>query len=212
MEIQSSSEKMCVKCSISNKTCGYGRELHRSSTSTLGFSNQRQTPRKHPGDIFYGHNQYRKTRKDDIDLGMLDGHCFYAIFLSFTLREHLTRHKENEWEGIKTTIICRVKKVKRMINSSDKAFYRGASNLGYAACQWIELMSEKTGTHIHHAFCGHGGERQLIVESVRLMVTNLLPGPSTSLTGASGTDVLVNQIEPLGIRSDILQRKGRKKR
>ena len=31
---------------------------------------------KAPWRLVYGHNQYRKTRKDDIDLGMLDGHCF----------------------------------------------------------------------------------------------------------------------------------------
>ena len=129
--------------------------------------------KKAPWRLVYGHNQYRKTRKDDIDLGMLDGHCFYIKSLdvltqswecevcrqSFTLREYLTRHKENECEGVKKTIICQGKKVKRMVNKSDKAFYGGASNFGYAAYQWIEWMSEKTGRNIHHALCGYGGER-----------------------------------------------------
>ena len=73
--------------------------------------------------------------------------------------ENLTRHKESECEGVKTTIICQGKKVKRMVNKSDKAFYGGASNFGYAAYQWIEWMSEKTGRNIHHALCGYGGER-----------------------------------------------------
>ena len=85
---------------------------------------------------------------------------------------------------------------------------------GYAACQWIEWMSEKTGKHIHHALCGHGGERQLSVKSGKWKVDGFEPTqrPSMSLTVASGTDVLVNQIEPLGMRSDMLQRRGRKKR
>ena len=33
------------------------------------------------------------------------------------------------------------------------------SNYSYSACQWIEHMSDETGKHIHHALCGHGGER-----------------------------------------------------
>ena len=42
-----------------------------------------------------------------------------------------------------------------MVNKSNNAFYEGASKFGYAACQWIEWMSEKTGRHINHALCGH---------------------------------------------------------
>ena len=57
--------------------------------------------------------------------------------------------------------------MRRTVNKSDKVFYGGASNFGYAAFQWIEWMSEKTGRHIHHALCGHGGERQLSVKSVK---------------------------------------------
>ena len=38
-------------------------------------------------------------------------------------------------------------------------FYGSLSNYSYSACQWIEHMSEETGKHIHHALCGHGGER-----------------------------------------------------
>ena len=49
-----------------------------------------------------------------------------------------------------------------MVNKSDKDFYGGASNFAYAACQWIEWMSEKNGRHIHHTLCGHGGERQFV--------------------------------------------------
>ena len=122
-------------------------------------------------------------------MGMLGGHCFYIKSLdvltqrlecevcrqSFTRREHLTRHKENECKGVKTKIICRGKKVKRMVNSSDKAFYGGASNFSYAACQWIEAIAEQTGRHIHHALCGHGGERQFSVESGKCKVDGYEP-------------------------------------
>ena len=47
--------------------------------------------------------------------------------------------------------------MKRIPSKSEKLFYD--DSYSYAACQWIECMSEKTGRHIHHALCGHGGER-----------------------------------------------------
>ena len=49
------------------------------------------------------------------------------------------------------------------MNSTEKVFYGGSQNYSYSACQWIEKQSEKIGHHIHHALCGHGGERQVTV-------------------------------------------------
>ena len=45
--------------------------------------------------------------------------------------------------------------MKRIPSKSDKVFYD--DSYSYAACQWVECISEKTGRHIHHALCGHGG-------------------------------------------------------
>ena len=126
---------------------------------------------KAPWRLVYGQNQYRKGRKDDINLGMLGGHCFYIKKMDvltqswecevcnqlFTRGENLARHKAQECEGVKTTIICPGKKVKRIPSKSEKVFYD--ESFSYAACQWIEAMAEQTGRHIHHALCGHGGER-----------------------------------------------------
>ena len=42
-------------------------------------------------------------------------------------------------------------------------FYGGETGFSYSACQWIEGESMKTGRHIHHKMCGHGGERQVTV-------------------------------------------------
>ena len=33
--------------------------------------------------LVYGHNQYMKCREDDINLGMLGGHCFYIKKMDF---------------------------------------------------------------------------------------------------------------------------------
>ena len=126
---------------------------------------------KAPWRLVYGHNQYRKGRKGDINLGMLGGHCFYIKKMDvltqswecevckqlFTREYHLRRHKAQECEGVKTTIICQGKKVKRIPSMSEKVFYD--ESFSYAACQWLEAMAKQTGRHIHHALCGHGGER-----------------------------------------------------
>ena len=105
---------------------------------------------------------------------MFGGHCFYikkmdvltqrweclACKQVFTRNNDLTRHtSDGSCNGGKTKIICNGKKFKRILNSSEKVFYGGLSNYSYSACQWIEHMSEETGKHIHHALCGHGGER-----------------------------------------------------
>ena len=37
----------------------------------------RKNSERAPWGLMYGHNQYRIGRKDDINLGMLDGHGFY---------------------------------------------------------------------------------------------------------------------------------------
>ena len=114
----------------------------------------RTNSEKAPWRLVYGQNQYRKGRKDDINLGMLAGHCFYIKKMDvltqswecevckqlFTREYHLRRHKERECEGVKTTIICPGKKVKRIPSKSEKVFYD--ENFSYAGCQWIEAMAE----------------------------------------------------------------------
>ena len=87
---------------------------------------------KAPWRLVYGHNQYKKGRKSDINLGMLGGHCFYIKKMDvltqiwecevctqlFTRERYLRRHKERECEGVKTTIICLGKKVTRIPSKS----------------------------------------------------------------------------------------------
>ena len=125
--------------------------------------------------LVYGQNQY-KAKLDTINLGMYLGHCFYikkmdvlcqkwecmACKQVFTLNEHLTRHlNDGSCNGGKTRLVCNGRKFKRLLNASEKVFYGGKPNFSYSACQWVEHMSEETGKHIHHALCGHGGERAI---------------------------------------------------
>ena len=55
------------------------------------------------------------------------------------------------------------KKISTYLKLIRESFYGGETEFSYSACQWIEHMSEKTGRHIHHKMCGHGGERQVTV-------------------------------------------------
>ena len=86
--------------------------------------------------------------------------CKQIFKKSYNLTSHL---KEDRCTGGKTKIICSGRKFKRILNSSEKVFYGGETGFSYSACQWIEHMSEKTGRHIHHKMCRHGGERQVTV-------------------------------------------------
>ena len=110
---------------------------------------------KAPWRLVYGHNQY-KEKLDTINLGMLDGHCFYikdmevlcqkwecfACKQRFTRSTVLNRHLvDGSCNGGKTKIICKGKKFQRIQNHTEKVFYGGKPNFSYGACQWIEYMS-----------------------------------------------------------------------
>ena len=133
----------------------------------------RKNSEKAPWRLVFGQNQY-KEKLDTINLGMFGGHCFYIKNMAvlcqnweclackqiFNQSQNLDRHlTDGSCNGGKTKVICNGKKFKRILNSSEKVFYGGKPNFSYSACQWIEHMSEETGKHIHHAFCGYGGER-----------------------------------------------------
>ena len=56
------------------------------------------------------------------------------------------------------------------MNSSEKVFYGGNTQFSWKACKWIEYQSELIERHIHHALCGHGGERCVIIDKKEILV------------------------------------------
>jgi len=61
----------------------------------------------------------------------------------------------------KTIVDCPNEKVKAPLTNYERTFY----DEGYAsqpAISWLEKTSASLGTHIHHAMCGHGGERYIL--------------------------------------------------
>ena len=123
--------------------------------------------------LVYGKNQHKESLPD-VNIGLYQGHCFYIKDLDLLAKHwqctgckqrfnkncHYHRH-EKTCTGGNTRVICEGKKFEHIMNCSEKVFYSGKQNYSYSACQWIEKQSEIRGCHIHHALCGHGGEREV---------------------------------------------------
>ena len=45
--------------------------------------------------------------------------------------------------------------------------------------RWIECQSEQIGRHIHHALCGHGGERCMVIDRQEILVDGYDPETTT---------------------------------
>ena len=78
----------------------------------------------------------------------------------FTKACNLQRHAETCSQG-ETEIKCPEQKVKKPLTKYEEAF----SNNGKTSPQcleWLEKEEKRLGLHIHHALCGHGGERCLL--------------------------------------------------
>ena len=65
----------------------------------------------------------------------------------------------------KTIIACPNEKVKAPLTTYEKTFYN-ESQASQLAISWLEKTGKQRGIHIHHAMCGHGGERWILGASV----------------------------------------------
>ena len=98
----------------------------------------------------------------------------------FNRHDNYNRHvTENLCSGGKTKLICHGGKFQHIMNSSEKIFYGGNTQFSYIGCRWIEKQSEVIGTHIHHALCGHGGERCILIDKNEVLVDGYEPKSKT---------------------------------
>ena len=65
------------------------------------------------------------------------------------------------------------------MNSSEKVFYGGNTQFSWVGCRWIEHQSDLLGSHIHHALCGHGGERCVRDGKLEILVDGFEPKSNT---------------------------------
>ena len=75
----------------------------------------------------------------------------------FTQAWNLQRHADRCTSG-KTEVTCPGTEVESPQSAYEKAFYP-KTNASKGSIDWLEYEAEKRNVHIHHALCGHGGER-----------------------------------------------------
>jgi len=75
----------------------------------------------------------------------------------FTRSDNLQHHTKTCSKG-RTVIICPGEKVESPQTAYEKAFYP-KHYASKAPLLWLERKVKQSGRHIHHAMCGHGGER-----------------------------------------------------
>ncbi|KAL9953248.1 hypothetical protein ACROYT_G040634 [Oculina patagonica] len=106
-----------------------------------------------------------------LTIGIYEGHAFvikdierlaktYACAhcnARFTKVCNLKRHYQTCSQG-KTIIDCPDKKVEEPQTSFEKAFYP-SNQASKESLRWLEREAKRRKIHIHHAMCGHGGER-----------------------------------------------------
>ena len=106
-----------------------------------------------------------------LTIGIYEGHAFIIKDISrlakiyacvhcrsrFTQACHLQRHTQTCSQG-KTVIECPAEKVELPKTAFEKAFYPKHSS-SPESLRWLEKESALRKIHIHHAACGHGGER-----------------------------------------------------
>ena len=106
-----------------------------------------------------------------LTIGIYEGHAFvikdisklaktYACLHSrarFTQACHLQRHTQTCSQG-KTVIECPAERVELPQTAFEKASYPKHSPSPESLC-WLEQEAALRKIHIHHAACGHGGER-----------------------------------------------------
>ena len=110
-----------------------------------------------------------------LNMGLYDGHAFLITDLKqvagtytcgdcqarFDRADNLARHAANNCSRGQTKITCPNNRIKAPSSVYERAFYP-EQTCSFVAIKWLEWEAKNRGIHIHHARCGHGGERQIL--------------------------------------------------
>ena len=129
------------------------------------------------GDFILTHvpANYDQVGRPLLNMGLYDGHAFLITDLKqvagtytcgdcqarFTKACNLVRHVANNCSRGQTKINCLNNRIKAPSSAYERAFYP-EQTCSFVAIKWLEWEAKKRGIHIHHARCGHGGERQIL--------------------------------------------------
>ena len=106
-------------------------------------------------------------------IGLYDGHAFLIRDIKkvaqnytcgdcqarFTQACDLVRHASRCTKG-QTKINCPNKQIRAPASAYERAFYPNNS-CSFIGTKWLEWEAKQRRIHIHHAKCGHGGERYI---------------------------------------------------
>ena len=110
-----------------------------------------------------------------LNMGLYYGHAFLITDLKqvantytcgdcqarFTKACSLARHVANNCSRGQTKINCPNNQIKSPSSAYERAFYP-EHTCSFVAIKWLEWEAKNRGIHIHHARCGHGGERKIL--------------------------------------------------
>ena len=129
------------------------------------------------GDFILTHfpAHYDKVGKPVLTMGLYAGHAFLIKNLGqvarsftcvdcqarFTTACNLMRHAKGRCSRGRTKINCPNNRIEVPSSAYEKAFYPEA-RCSFIATKWLEWEAKQRGIHIHHARCGHGGERHIL--------------------------------------------------
>ena len=108
-------------------------------------------------------------------MGLYDGHAFLIRDIKkatcnftcgdcqarFTKPCHLTRHATSYCSRGQTKIICLNNRIQAPASAYELAFYP-EDRCSFIGTKWLEWEAQQRGIHIHHARCGHEGERHIL--------------------------------------------------
>ena len=131
-----------------------------------------------------------------MNIGIVEGHCYLIKDLeglckiwrctkcgvAFNRASNLKRHKAEVDCSPEPKVVFMGKRVEGILSASDKVFYGTRSGISLKASQWIAsggLRPLDPPRHIHHAYCGHGGERTVEVRGKKIRVDGYEPVSGT---------------------------------
>ena len=128
------------------------------------------------GDFILTHlpANYDRVGKPVLNMGLYAGHAFLIQDLAqvarsytcggcqarFTRSNNLLRHT-SRCTGGQTKVVCPNNRIQFPPSAYEKAFYP-ETRCSFIAIKWLEWEAKQRGIHIHHARCGHGGERKIL--------------------------------------------------
>ena len=129
------------------------------------------------GDFILTHlpANYDRVGRPVLTMGLYAGHAFLIQDLSqvarsytcggcqarFTKSSDLLRHTTSRCTGGQTKVVCPNNRIQFPPSAYEKAFYP-ETRCSFIAIKWLEWEAKQRGIHIHHARCGHGGERKIL--------------------------------------------------